>query len=406
MKSVECSSKGQPNGIKAKDGKLWFPTTDGLAVLDPHAPEVNPHPPPVAIEDALADGRRIAGEDAILRPGQLSLDIQYTALSFIRSGQIRFRYKMEGLDPEWVEAGARRTAYYTRIPPGDYTFRVIAANSDGVWNTEGARLAVSVLPPFYQTWWFEALVSLAVGMTIAAVWRYRVSQYERAHAIQQAFSRQLIASHEEERKRIAAELHDSLGQSLLIIKNHATLGLMTAEDSLAARDQIAESASESIEEVRQIARNLRPHHLDRLGLTQAIEAMIESVAASTTIHLTSELVPIDGVFPKDAEITVFRIIQESLNNIIKHSQATDAKIAIDRDSRAVTITIEDNGRGFAALNSHSSQPGGFGLTGIAERVKILGGEHAIESSPGRGARIIVKLRPYAPEEAARNGHRN
>jgi len=410
MKSVECSSEGQPNGIKATDGKLWFPTTDGLAVLDPHAAEVNPHPPPVAIEDALADGRSIAGGgDATLHPGQLSLDIQYTALSFIRSCQIRFRYKMEGLDPDWIDAGSRRTAYYTRIPAGDYTFHVIAANSDGVWNTEGARLAIRVLPPFYRTWWFEALASLGAVAIMTLAWRYRVSQYERAQALQEAFSRQLIASQEEERKRIAAELHDSLGQSLLIIKNHASLGLMTSQDSLAARDQfdrIAESASESIEEVRQIARNLRPHHLDRLGLTQAIEAMIESVAGSTPIHLTSEIIPIDGVFPKDAEITVFRIVQESLNNIIKHSQATEAKIAIGRDSRAVTITIEDNGRGFAAQNSYSSQPGGFGLTGIAERVKILGGEHAIESSPGRGARIIVKLPASGREEAGRNGHRN
>src|SRR5207248_3612717 len=138
MISVECNSTGQPTGIKAKDGKLWFPTSDGLAVLDPLAAQENVHPPPVLIEDALVDGRGIARAGAAtLTPGQLSLDIQYTALSFIKSGQIRFRYKMEGLDPDWIEAGARRTAYYTRVPPGNYTFRVIAANSDGVWNTEG-----------------------------------------------------------------------------------------------------------------------------------------------------------------------------------------------------------------------------------------------------------------------------
>jgi signal transduction histidine kinase/ligand-binding sensor domain-containing protein len=408
MRSTECSSPGQPTGIKARDGKLWFPTSGGLAVLDPEAVEVNVHPPPVLIEDALVDGHGHTETGAAsLTPGQLSLDIQYTALSFIKSNQIRFRYRMEGLDPDWIEAGTRRTAYYTRIPSGKYTFHVTAANSDGVWNTEGAQLEVSVQPPFYRTWWFAVAVSLAAVMSIGIAWRYRVSQLERAQALQQAFSRQLIASQEEERKRIAAELHDSLGQSLLIIKNQATLGLMNSEDSPGARDQfdhIVDSASHSIEEVRQIARNLRPHHLDRLGLTQAIEAMIESVADATPIHLTSEIIPIDGVFPKDAEITVFRIIQESLNNILKHSQATDAKIAIGRDSREVTITIEDNGRGFTPQDPHSSQPGGFGLTGIAERVKILGGEHAIESSLGHGARITVRLRSNGLEEAGRNGH--
>ncbi len=156
MNNGECTSVGQPNGIKARDGKLWFATTEGLAVLDPHAAHVNLLPPPVIIEDALVDGRSIAvGNPVTLHPGQLSLDIRYTALSFIKSGQIRFRYRMGDLDPDWIEASTRRTAYYTRIPPGNYTFHVMAANSDGVWNREGAHLAVSVLPPFYRTWWFE-----------------------------------------------------------------------------------------------------------------------------------------------------------------------------------------------------------------------------------------------------------
>jgi signal transduction histidine kinase/ligand-binding sensor domain-containing protein len=399
MISVECSGAGQPTGIKAKDGKLWFPTSDGLAVLDPLAAQVNPHPPPVLIEDALVDGRGIArGGAATLGPGQLSLDIQYTALSFIKSGQIRFRYRMEGLDPDWIDAGARRTAYYTRIPPGNYTFRVIAANSDGVWNTEGARLAVRVLPPFYQTWWFEVAASLAAVTLIVAAWRYRVSQLERAQAIQQAFSRQLIASQEEERKRIAAELHDSLGQRLVIVRNLALFFLRaqgeTAVNSgkLRSIEEISAEAALAIDETREISYNLRPFQLDRLGLTKAIQGIVRTASAASATSFSLELDNIDDVFPEELRIYFFRIVQESVNNIVKHAQATEVCIQVKRTADQLLLTIRDNGRGFTPGTAKSeSERGGFGITGMAERARALGGELTVQAAPARGTVVSVRI---------------
>jgi signal transduction histidine kinase len=138
----------------------------------------------------------------------------------------------------------RRSAVYSHLPPGSYTFRVIVANSDGVWNKTGQSLAVLVLPPFYRTWWFVGLFLMAITGAAVFAWQYRVSQLQRAYTVRQAFSRQLIASQERERKRIAAELHDSLGQQLLIIKNWAVLALTgvngseSVEESL---DQISET---------------------------------------------------------------------------------------------------------------------------------------------------------------------
>jgi signal transduction histidine kinase len=353
----------------------------------------------VVIEDALVDGRSIARGGAVtLTPGQLSLDIQYTALSFIKSGQIRFRYRMEGLDPDWIDAGARRTAYYTRIPPGHYAFRVIAANSDGVWNTEGAHLAVSVLPPFYQTLWFGVAACLAAVTLIAAVWRYRVSQFERAQALQQAFSRQVIASQEEERKRIAAELHDSLGQRLVIVKNLAMFFLRAQGEEavnsgkLRSIEEISAETALAIDETREISYNLRPFQLDRLGLTKAIEGIVRTASAASATSFSLELDNIDDVFPEDLRINFFRIVQESLNNIVKHARATEMSIQVKRTADQVLLTIRDNGRGFTPGNAKSeSERGGFGVIGMAERARVLGGEFSVQAAPSRGAVVSVRI---------------
>src|SRR6202040_3061369 len=132
-------------------------------------------------------------------PGKENLEIHYTALSFIKSDQIQFKYQMDGLDADWINAGSRRTAYYSHIPPGKYFFRVIAGNSDGVWNTIGQNLPVEVLAPFYRTWWFLTLLLLAGMACIWAVSNYRIERLKRARVAQQAFSQQLIASQESER---------------------------------------------------------------------------------------------------------------------------------------------------------------------------------------------------------------
>lgn len=170
--------------------------------------------------------------------GAENLEIQYTAPSFIKPEQIHFKFKLEGLDSNWIDAGSRRIAYYSHLPPGSYVFHVIAGNSDGVWNNEGKRLAITVLAPFYETWWFELIVLIGVGALAALAWKYRVAPLEQAQAVQQAFSRQLIASQEAERKRIAAEMHDSLGQRLIVIKNLA-LFLLRSRKNVAASSPLA-----------------------------------------------------------------------------------------------------------------------------------------------------------------------
>jgi hypothetical protein len=224
MLSVECNGGIWPAGTKTRDGKLWFPTQDGVAVIDPKTIAYDSPPLPVIIEASLLD--RVPVQSFGLpriAPGTENLEIQYTAPSFLKPESIHFKYRLEGLESRWVDAGSRRSAFYSHLPPGKYLFHVIAENTDEVWNEAGKTLAIIVLTPFYRTWWFLALMSLLVAVLIAMAWRYRVAQLDRA--VQQAFSRQLIASQENERKRIAAELHDSLGQRLVVINNPALFSL-------------------------------------------------------------------------------------------------------------------------------------------------------------------------------------
>ena len=235
MLSLECNGGYWPAAIKARDGKLWFPTQDGVAVVDPAAVSINLRPPPVVIESCLVDRAPMPVDRPVrIEPGQDNIEIQYTGLSFVDSEHIQFKYRLEGLDRDWIDAGMRRTAYYSHLPAGNYLFKVIAANSDGIWNTEGRSLPVVVLQRFYRTWWFLTLASLLAAGSLLLAWKYRISQLERANALQHVFSRQLIASQESERKRIAAELHDSLGQHLVVIKNLALISLSNQASGAAA----------------------------------------------------------------------------------------------------------------------------------------------------------------------------
>lgn len=397
MLNVECNGGVWPAGIKARDGMLWFPTQNGVAVIDPVLVSDNPRPPPVVIESFLVDREPVAPLDPerplTIEPGRGMLEIGYTSLSFSNPELVRFKYRLAGLDKDWIDARTRRTAYYSHVPPGRYTFTVLAANSNGIWSPEGASLQIQILPPFYRTWWFLSALGLALGTLVYLTLKRREARLTGAHAAQQAFTHQLIASQEAERKRIAAELHDSLGQRLVVIKNLAVLASTAPADG--ARERVVEIASEAhhaIAEVREISQNLRPSELDRVGLTKALTGLVRKAKGASAIALTADVDAMDGVFAKDAEVNVYRVVQESLNNVLKHSGATRASLTVRRSGSHVQIAIEDNGRGFTPANDGSGAvrpAGGFGLIGIAERVSLLGGRSEIHSAPGQGTRIDI-----------------
>ena len=394
MKSNETNGGGQPAGWKDREGRLWFPTIKGVVMIDPN--KLNTLPPPVVVEQVLLDKTPVESHQTVtMRPGQSDLEIHYAGLSLTAPEKVRFKYKLEGYDRDWVDAKDRRVAYYTQVAPGAYTFRVMAANNDGVWSTQDSTIQLTVIPPFWRTWWFVSFILL--GLIVSAVFAYkrRISKLKRANAAQQAFSRQLIESQESERKRIAAELHDSLGQQLLVIKNRALLALHTAEshqEAVGELNEISDATSLALDEVREIAYNLRPFQIDQLGLTKALESMLKKVAHASGIEFSIKMDSIDGLYSKEAEINIYRIVQESANNIVRHSEATKADVEIKRDARGVTLRVNDNGQGFSHDSTNGLRHGaGLGIAGISERARILGGKHEVHSAPGGGTTIIIKL---------------
>ncbi len=395
MLDAECNGGVSPAGFKSKrDGTLWFPTQKGVAIINPRLLPVNDQSPKVVIENCLRDRADVPCGDIEITPEHNSLEINYAGLSFDKPEQIRFKYKLDGLDADWVETGTRRTAFFTHLPPGEYVFRVSAANADGVWNETGANLKIRVKPPFYRTFRFIGLSVLLFGGLLFFAFNRRIKNLEAKRAAQEEFSRKLLESQERERQRIAAELHDSLGQDLLVIKNWAHIGLKNPSDQKTEKQfsEISETVSAAIDEVREIAYNLRPYQLDRLGLTKAVEAMLERVFDSSGINFTAQIDGLENFFPREAEINFYRIVQEAANNILKHSGASEAGVSVRRAGDELRLLVWDNGKGFEQ-NSPSSKHSGFGLTGMTERARILGGKIEVNSVKDEGTSVtfLVKI---------------
>ena len=400
LSTVEFNGGRQPSGLGMPDGALWLPTQGGIARVAPSRVRLNPHPPPVRIEDVRVSGRRVVrdGRPIDLPSGRGSVEVDYTALSLVKSDQLRFRYRLHGLDEDWVDAGTRRTAVYHGMPPGNYTFQVIAANSDGVWNNDGDVLAIMVPVPVWRRGWFLALAAGAALAIIVAVDRRRIGRLRHEHARQQAYARQLLETQEQERRRISNELHDSLGQTLLLIRQRARNALGGAEPEPApgsALNAIANLAGRAYDEMKDLAYNLRPYHLDKIGLTRTLEGMVRRVSRAWGSDIATELDDIDDLVPLDAQIGVFRIVQEGVSNIVRHAAATEALVRIRREGRAIEVEIRDNGVGFSAasLRSHGA-PGPVGLTNLQERARALNGIMTIESRPGHGTTLRVRLAPH------------
>ena len=198
MKNRECNGANQPPAWKDSLGRLWFPTIEGVAVVDPKHLVGNETQPPVNLEQIVVDGRTITPREGLtLAPGARNLEFHYVAPSFVAPARVRYRYLLEGLDPEWVEAGARRAAYYSRLPPGRYRFRVAAANDEGVWNETGAALSFVLRPRLYQTPWFYAVCGLAL---VGVVWGGDRLRVRRVRTREEALERLV-----EERTRALAE---------------------------------------------------------------------------------------------------------------------------------------------------------------------------------------------------------
>jgi len=308
------------------------------------------------------------------------------------SRPLQFRYKLEGWDREWQDVGTRRQAFYANLPPRSYRFQVIAANNSGVWNETGASIAFSVVPAYYQTAWFPALLA---GMIFALVWtahRVRVRIVEKHEREISALNERLMKAQEQERIRIAGELHDGVMQEMLAV----TMMLGTAKrripnesDARATIDKIQDKMIRVGTDIRQLSHDLHPPALQEAGLPQAVRTYCEQFSESAGIPVACEAD--DGVrdLSRGAALALFRIVQEALGNAAKHAQAKQMTVRLTRSADVVSLTVSDDGRGFDS--SSLATAGGMGLITMRERASQLNGKFEFESAPGRGTTISVVI---------------
>jgi signal transduction histidine kinase/ligand-binding sensor domain-containing protein len=400
LPTIECSEGVQPAGCKTPDGRLWFPTSKGLVVVNPAEVHINRLPPPMALEELLVEGQRVPNLSSPLRipPGLNRLEFHYTALSFVAPEKVSFKYRIQGLEKNWVEAGTKRVANYSFVPPGDYTFQVIAGNNDGIWNETGISLPFTVLPHFWQTWWFRFLSGLAVVLAASAgVWfetrrrlHRRLERLERRHAIEQ------------ERARIAHDIHDDLGSQLTRITMLSESACSMADDpTQAAADlnQIYDTAREATRAMDEIVWAVNPKHDTLESLASYLEKYALDFLGAAGIRCRLDL-PLESPvwqLTSDARHNLFLAYKEALNNVVKHAGATEVQIRLTLGAAAFELEIADNGRGFDRQNyagQTANQPGrvaaGNGLAGMNQRLREIGGGCEITSAPGHGT--LVKFR--------------
>jgi signal transduction histidine kinase/ligand-binding sensor domain-containing protein len=380
---------------KSNDGRLWFRAAIGVSVLDPGFVPANRVVPPVHIEAFIADRRRYhdgSTPSTAVRLPPLTRDVQidYTALSLVAPEQVQFRYRLEGRDTDWQNVGNRRQAFYSDLSPGTYRFRVIASNNDGVWNEEGAAIGFEIAATYYQTNWFIALVA---GMLLTLIWaahRIRLRIVETHEREITALNEKLMSAQEQERIRIAGELHDGVMQEMLA----ATMMLGTAKRRLgddsaahATIDKVQQKLVQAGTEIRQLSHDLHPPALQEAGLPDALRLHCEQFSTSCGIPITCDVDDRVHDLSRGAALALFRIVQEALGNAAKHSKATRITVGLTRSNGHVTLIVSDNGVGFDRGLLTSS--GGLGLITMRERAGQLNGTFEFTTAPGRGTTITV-----------------
>jgi ligand-binding sensor domain-containing protein/signal transduction histidine kinase len=393
----ECSAGSQPAACRTLDGRLWFPTTKGLVSVNPAELKPNRQPPLVMIESVLIEGReqktnRLGSawnQSILVPPGYERLEIHYTGLNFTAPNGVRFKYRLEGRETAWTEAGDTRVAYYNKVAPGNYRFHVIARNEDGVWNETGAALEVTVQPQFWQTWWFRAAVILCLVGIVVAVVRYLSTQKLRRRL-------QLLEQQEaleKERSRIARDLHDQLGANLTQV---ALLSEMAEADKNSPAEieshtqQISQTARETTRSLDEIVWAVNPSNDTLEGLVNYVCKYAQEYLALAGLRYRAEVpaqLPAITI-PPEVRHNVFLAFKEAVNNVVKHAQASEVRVRLQLQPGNFALNIEDNGRGMGGRDANAA-PARNGLRNMRKRMEDIHGEFSI--NPGTGGGTIVCL---------------
>jgi ligand-binding sensor domain-containing protein/signal transduction histidine kinase len=390
---IAFPSAARPAVTKAPDGKIWFLNGHSVSVIDPSHVGVNKLPPPVTIEQITANDKAYDVKPGLrLPPLVRDLSIDYTALSLIAPEKVRFRYKLEGQDPDWIEVVNRRQVQYSNLPPGNYRFRVTASNNSGVWNEEGALLDFSISPVFYQTTWFR-LACVALFLALLCV-GYQLRLRQLAHGFNMTLEARV-----NERTRIARELHDTLLQSFqgLLLRFQSVLKILP-ERPLEARQRLesaVDQAAAAIAEGRDAVRGLRSSAFETNDLANSIIALGQELTSDASAPDSPTIaVEVEGT-PRNLNPIVrdeaYRIACEALRNAFWHSQARRISVEIRYEKLHFRLRVCDDGKGMDDETIRRGHGGHFGLPGMRERAAIVGGRLDIWSRLGSGTEVDLGI---------------
>ena len=390
----------QPVAARTGDGKLWFAASDVLQMVDPRHIHRNPVPPPVHVEEVIADHKDYGFADGMRLPALTrDLEIDYAALSFAVPQKVLFRYMLQGRDSGWQEPGTRRRAFYNDLPPGHYRFRVVASNNDGIWNQQGASLDFNVMPAWYQTTWFKLLLVVIILATTWALYRLRIRQV--AHALAVRFDERLA-----ERTRIAREFHDTLIQTIQGSKLVADDALDQSADPAKMRhalEQLSGWLARAIQEGRAALNSLRTSATETNDLAEGLRRATEECRMFSPIGASFS---VDGGARDMHPVVrdeIYRIGYEAIRNACVHSKASQLHVGL-KYGQDLALSVGDNGVGIPESIISGSADGHYGLQGMRERAARIGGKLRIDSSVDSGTEVSLVIPgriafqvPEAPE---------
>ena len=388
MLNPECLGGRQSAALKDHAGRLWFATERGLVRVEPSSSAEAARTPTVLLERAWLNEEEvvadpITGRDEPARrqlvrvpPGNAKLELQYTATTLRAPEKTRFRYRLEGFDPEWVNAGENRRALYSRLPAGKYSFRVAACNAEGVWNLEGATLGIIVLPHFWETVTFKVALGLAAFAAVGAgLW------------LRGARRREL----ERLRLRIAGDLHDDLGSnlsSIALLSRRVRRQTPLSEAARGELDEIEQIARQTTQAIRDIIWFIEPDRDTLPDLVRRMQEVATVMLAEVDCAFTTASVPVSGRISPEFRRNVFLVFKEAVHNIVRHAQCTRVEIHVAAAGGEFSVSVRDNGRGF----SLELPAAGNGLKQMQLRLARLGGRCVVQSEPGQGTRVEFSVR--------------
>ncbi len=421
LPTMEFSGGLQAAGCRTNDGRLWFTSSKGLVGVDPASIHLNLLPPPVVIESLTVDGKAQNSEEGKisalkLHPDHERLEFQYTALSLAAPDKILFRHRLAGLDKDWIDAGAKRTAVYSHLPAGNYRFQVIACNNDGIWNNAGATLEFTVLPFYWQTWWFRTAVILLAVFAVAWSVRYETRRRMQRRVEELEYERGI----ERERARIAQDIHDDIGSSLTritMLSQSVRAGLDQPYQVTPVLGRIHDTAIQVTHTLDEIVWALDPQHDTLESLVRYLARFAQERLGEAGVSCRLDLPMNLPAWPLSTQTrhNLLLAFKEALSNSLKHAAASEVQVALELRPDEFVITIRDNGRGFdqskiADVAGDSSRVG-RGLGNLRHRLAQIGGRCEIVSDPGNGTRVVFTIRlshggsssPYPqPNPPARN----